>query len=99
MCNACAYTARCTMQHFDLSLSEFLVTLICIFQMDIIYAASPLILWSSNKLFPVTRIMLLPILDYANNATAKYGVSVPYNLTWAPHYLGHWPSKCWRWFS
>ena len=62
--------------------------------MDIIYAASPLILWSSNKLFPVTRIMLLPILDYANNATAKYGMSVPYNLTWAPHYLGHWPSEC-----
>ena len=30
--------------------------------------------------------MLLPLLAYANNDTAKYGMYVPYNLAWVCQY-------------
>ena len=32
------------------------------------------------------RLILLPLLAYANNET-----NIQYNLPWAPHHLGHWP--------
>jgi len=34
---------------------------------------------------------LVPILAYANNDTMIYGDGINYNLSWAPHHLGHWP--------
>ena len=50
---------------------------------DVIYPASPFFL----ALAPETlRKLLIPILEYANNAT-----SIQYNLTWAPNHLGTWP--------
>lgn len=58
--------------------------------MDVLYPASPIfLLMNPNAL----RLLLLPVLDYANNKTAQYGLNIPYNLTWAPHHLGKWPSK------
>lgn len=56
---------------------------------DVIYPASPLILHKNMNLF----VMLLhPILTYANNETLAYGNYIPYNLPWAPHHLGVWPT-------
>ena len=56
---------------------------------DVIYPASPLILFKNLDLF----VMILhPILSYANNETQKYGNFIPYNLPWAPHHLGVWPT-------
>ena len=55
---------------------------------DVIYPASPLILNENPELF---SLILAPLLSYANNETSQYGVSVPYNLPWAPHHLGVWP--------
>lgn len=46
---------------------------------DVIFPASPFFLW----LYPeMLRDLLIPVLDYANNATTS-----KYNLTWAPHHL------------
>ncbi|CAI8008073.1 Glutaminase A [Geodia barretti] len=58
---------------------------------DVVYPASPLFLWNYNHSFSPIKLILLPILNYANNETAKYGLNVPYNLSWAPHHLGTWP--------
>ena len=55
---------------------------------DVIYPSSPAILHYSPELY---RILMLPILAYANNETAPYGAPIRYNLQWAPHHLGHWP--------
>lgn len=55
---------------------------------DVIFPSSPLLYYSA---LPLMKPLLLPILDYANNETAKYGLYTPYNLSWAPHHLGHWP--------
>eukprot|EP00300_Choanocystis_sp_HF-7_P002429 c11848_g1_i1.p1 GENE.c11848_g1_i1~~c11848_g1_i1.p1 ORF type:complete len:679 (-),score=133.15 c11848_g1_i1:17-2053(-) len=50
---------------------------------DVLYPASPMwILLAPEHL----RLMMLPLLEYANNAT-----NIPYNLAWAPHHLGVWP--------
>ena len=55
---------------------------------DVLYPASPLfMLVDPDGFFK----LLKPILEYAVNNTAKYGLDVPYNLLWAPHHLGHWP--------
>ena len=62
-------------------------------QVDVVYPASPLFLWYYNSTFSPIKLTLLPILNYANNNTAIYGLDVPYNLSWAPHHLGKWPSK------
>jgi hypothetical protein len=58
---------------------------------DVVYPASPLFLWNYNGSFSPIKLILLPILNYANNQTAKYGLNVTYNLSWAPHHLGRWP--------
>ena len=55
---------------------------------DVIYPASPLFLWQAPQALFLT---LKPIMEYAMNNTAKYGLYIPYNLSWAPHHLGHWP--------
>ena len=60
-------------------------------QVDVVYPASPLFLWNYNGSFSPIKLILLPILNYANNQTAKYGLNVTYNLSWAPHHLGRWP--------
>ena len=46
---------------------------------DVIFPASPFFIWLHPEML---RDMLIPILDYANNATTS-----KYNLTWAPHHL------------
>ena len=69
-----------------------ILTSVCI-QVDVIYPASPLFLWNYNASFSPIKLLLLPILNYANNETAEYGLYMPYNLSWAPHHLGRWPSK------
>ena len=55
---------------------------------DVIYPASPFFLWQAPQALFLT---LKPVMEYAMNNTAKYGLNVPYNLSWAPHHLGHWP--------
>jgi len=50
---------------------------------DVIYPASPLILYQNTQLM---KWMLLPLLSYANNET-----NIFYNLSWAPHHLGYYP--------
>ena len=62
-------------------------------QVDVVYPASPLFLWSFTSEFSPMKLIILPILNYANNQTAMYGLDIPYNLPWAPHHLGHWPSE------
>ncbi|XP_065887974.1 uncharacterized protein [Dysidea avara] len=56
---------------------------------DVIYPSSPLFLFDIG----VSGLwsILEPILVYANNGSGQYGISIPYNLQWAPHHLGHWP--------
>ena len=48
-------------------------------------------LWGLDPLN--SPLILQPIFTYANNATAQYGLDIPYNLSWTPHHLGHWPSN------
>ena len=55
---------------------------------DVIYPASPLFIWQAPQ---ALFLLLKPIMEYAINDTAKYGLNIPYNLSWAPHHLGHWP--------
>ena len=55
---------------------------------DVIYPAFPFFAKLAPDFF---RRIILPLLTYANNGTAAYGLRVEYNLTWAPHHLGHWP--------
>lgn len=55
---------------------------------DVIYPASPLILYLNPELL---YILTLPLMEYVNNDTGKYGKYNPYNYEWAPHHLGHWP--------
>ena len=55
---------------------------------DVLYPASPLLLY---LFFTRLQKLLMPILAYANNETKAYGEYIPYNLTWAPHHLGHRP--------
>jgi len=55
---------------------------------DVIYPASPFLLYLAPE---ALRLALLPILAYANNETAPYGLYIPYNLAWSPHHLGTWP--------
>ena len=50
---------------------------------DVIFPASPFYLFLGPEQL---RLMLLPLLSYANNET-----EVDYNLAWAPHHLGVWP--------
>ena len=51
---------------------------------DVIFPASPFYLYLSGA--EQLRLMLLPLLAYANNET-----EVSYGLPWAPHHLGTWP--------
>ena len=55
------------------------------------FSMLPLYLWGLDPLN--SPLILKPIFIYANNDTARYGLNVPYNLSWTPHHLGHWPSK------
>ncbi|XP_062501925.1 uncharacterized protein LOC134179036 [Corticium candelabrum] len=55
---------------------------------DVLYPASPLLVYLFSTQL---QKLLMPILAYANNETKAYGEYIPYNLTWAPHHLGHWP--------
>jgi len=55
---------------------------------DVIFPASPLLLYFSPE---TLRLLLLPLLEYAQNQTAVYGDYIPYNLQWAPHHLGTYP--------
>ena len=57
-------------------------------QVDVVFPASPLFLWWDYKSI---QLLLKPILEYAINNTDQYGLSIPYDLPWAPHHLGHWP--------
>ena len=60
-------------------------------QVDVTFPASPQFLWSDPE---ILRLMILPVLDYANNQTYKYGLKVNYTYVFAPHHLGYWPSEC-----
>ena len=51
---------------------------------DVIYPAFPFFAKLAPDFF---RRIILPLLTYANNGTAAYGLRVEYNLTWAPHHL------------
>ncbi|CAK9088834.1 unnamed protein product [Durusdinium trenchii] len=55
---------------------------------DVIFPAFPLFLHVAPEFF---RKLLVPLMVYANNGTADYGLDVKYNLSWAPHHLGTWP--------
>ena len=66
--------------------------LICV-QVDVMYPASPLFLLINFDTASPMKLLLLPVLDYANNQTFHYGLDIPYNLSWAPHHLGRWPSQ------
>ena len=50
---------------------------------DVIFPASPFYIYLAPE---ALRVMLLPVLDYANNATY-----IKYNRPFAPHHLGLWP--------
>lgn len=50
---------------------------------DVVFPSSPFFLQFAPDLL---RRMLLPLLDYAINAT-----DIAYDLPWAPHHLGVWP--------
>jgi hypothetical protein len=52
---------------------------------DVVYPSAPFWLALPGFADPLRRL-LVPILQYANNAT-----SIAYNLPWAPHHLGTWP--------
>ena len=51
---------------------------------DVIFPASPFYLYLNGA--EQLRLMLLPLLAYANNET-----EITYGLPWAPHHLGTWP--------
>jgi len=55
---------------------------------DVIYPAFPMFQYLYPEYF---RKILMPLLVYGNNETAQYGMSMPYDLAWAPHHLGTWP--------
>lgn len=55
---------------------------------DVIFPASPLILYLNPNLL---YLLTLPLMEYANNDTSKYGKYSSYNYIWAPHHLGYWP--------
>ena len=51
---------------------------------DVVFPASPFYLFLNGA--EQLRLMLLPLLAYANNET-----EIDYGLPWAPHHLGFWP--------
>ncbi|KAK8805626.1 hypothetical protein WA158_002282 [Blastocystis sp. Blastoise] len=55
---------------------------------DVIYPAIPLYLYLAPETF---KLILEPIMEYANVETGKYGWSTPYDFEWAPHHIGVWP--------
>jgi len=55
---------------------------------DVIFPACPVFMHRAPESL---RLMLMPLLAYANNETEIYGSPIPYNLSWAPHHLGVWP--------
>ncbi|CAJ1417057.1 unnamed protein product [Effrenium voratum] len=55
---------------------------------DVIFPAFPLFLHVAPEFF---RQLMIPLMVYANNGTAAYGMNITYNLSWAPHHLGTWP--------
>ena len=60
-------------------------------QVDVLFPSSPFFLWTDPTIAGLQQL-LKPILEYSNNDTKKYGLYIPYNLSWAPHHLGKWPS-------
>ena len=59
-----------------------------VFQVDVLYPASPLFVWWD---YNSVQLLMKPILEYAINDSFIDGRYTPYNLPWAPHHLGHWP--------
>jgi hypothetical protein len=55
---------------------------------DVIYPAAPFFLYTSPE---TLRRMFLPLLAYSANATGA-DENFDYNLPWAPHHLGVWPT-------
>lgn len=55
---------------------------------DVVYPSFPMFQYLYPEYF---RRTLVPLLVYGNNETKPYGQWIPYNLSWAPHHLGHWP--------
>ena len=82
-----------TVGPFSYSVCIYIYLISGYIQVDVVYPSSPLFLWSFTAEFSPMKLILLPILNYANNKTAMYGLNIPYNLSWAPHHLGHWPSE------
>jgi len=55
---------------------------------DVVYPAFPMFQYLYPEYF---RLTLMPLMVYGNNETKAYGQEILYNLSWAPHHLGHWP--------
>ena len=51
--------------------------------MDVVYPASPMLLWSDPELL---RLLLIPVLEFANNATWH-----PFTNPFSPHQIGRYP--------
>ena len=60
----------------------------CVSTVDVTFPASPQLLWSDPE---VLRQIIVPVFDYANNQTYKYGLKINYTFAFAPHHLGYWP--------
>jgi hypothetical protein len=56
------------------------VLLFFLFSKDVVYPASPFFLATASP--ETLRRMLLPLLAYANNETAAYGMPKDYNYDW-----------------
>eukprot|EP00754_Rhynchopus_humris_P047400 Rhum_TRINITY_DN6990_c0_g1::Rhum_TRINITY_DN6990_c0_g1_i1::g.21432::m.21432 len=56
---------------------------------DVLFPAAPLFLRHAPEYL---RKLLVPVLEYAQSDTFKYGKGVWYNRTYAPHHLGTWPN-------
>ena len=68
---------------------------LCVYQqVDVLFPASPYFLWTASN---ILELLLKPVLEYSINDTEKYGLYIPYNLNWAPHHLGKWPSASIAW--
>lgn len=56
---------------------------------DVIYPAFPIFYLMNPDLF---FLIMQPVLDYATDQAVKYGRDIKYDLAWAPHHLGVWPT-------
>lgn len=51
--------------------------------MDVIFPASPMLLYTNPELL---RLLLVPVLNFANN-----GTSTPFSNPFSPHQIGTYP--------